>query len=425
MRLIEKVIDLSKEGLIDQAIPMLKDFTEKHPNEHEGAHRYLSLLYIRKGLNEKALETLEKGVKNNPDNLWLKLFLGDILFYDLSNEKRAVEIYEEIYSKFKSPVKSTMSPYRYVLKRLSNYYYKEKEYQKANHYYEKFFEIEPSDFYGSDFIKYSDLLIKLGEPEKALKILKIGIDTHPGEKLLFDFAAAQFPKEQFTFREKKNKGKIDHIEKITVKTKLFREGHDLIKEIDEATKRIRKPGDIITISSCVAAIAEERVIPVDIIKPSLLARCASHLVSQKSVPFGGAAPLANPYAMQVAIEEVGNFKIILAVLLGAVGKLLGKNGVFYKVAGPQSALIDDPPASIPPYDYCIIPGPTNSFGLAKKIKERTGCEAAIIDANDLGNAWAVGYTEKINKNMLEIALSDNPSGNEDQGTPIVIVRGLF
>jgi hypothetical protein len=62
--------------------------------------------------------------------------------------------------------------------------------------------------------------------------------------------------------------------------------------------------------------------------------------------------------------------------------------------------------------------------MSKKIQKITGMRAAVIDANDAGIAWAIGYTEGIDKEKLEIALSDNPAGNEDQQTPIIIVRGL-
>jgi hypothetical protein len=37
----------------------------------------------------------------------------------------------------------------------------------------------------------------------------------------------------------------------------------------------------------------------------------------------------------------------------------------------------------------------------------------------------VGYTGSVDRLKLETALSDNPAGNEDQQTPIVLVRGLI
>jgi hypothetical protein len=127
--------------------------------------------------------------------------------------------------------------------------------------------------------------------------------------------------------------------------------------------------------------------------------------------------------MQVLVEEVGTVRVWLAALAGVVGKLLGRKGWFYLVAGPQSALIDDVPGSLPPYDYYVIMGPADPPGLAQRVADALGCEAAVVDANDRQVAWAVGYSRGVDRRRLEVLMSDNPAGNQDQQTPVVIVRG--
>ena len=425
MNAVEKARVLKNEGKIDEAIALLENFVKENKKERIGAHKLLSDLYLKKGENEKAIETLQSALKHNPDNKWLYLMLGDLFYFDLKDSENAKKVYKEGLSTFAHPVKTTMSPYRYFLKRLTTIFYDEDNLQEAEKYYELFIALEPSDFYASDFLKYADVLLKLGEKDKAKEILTLGIKTHPGYKKLYDFAKANFPEEEFPYREKKARAnKYPDVKKIPIKTPLIREGDDLYAIVDKYTKDIRKPGDIITVSSCVAAMCEERSVTVDTIFPSKLAKFLSRFVSHKDVPFGGAAPLVNPAAMEIAIRESGVFRIMLAAIAGAVGKILHKSGWFYTVAGAQAALIDDPPAAIPPFDYAVIPGPKDSFAVSEKIKEITGCEAAIIDANDIGNAWAVGYSSGVNKKLLEDVLSDNPAGNEDQQTPIVIVRNL-
>jgi tetratricopeptide (TPR) repeat protein len=424
MNVIERCKVLIKEKNQNEAIKILEEFVNENEHEQIGAHRLLSQIYKDCSDKDKAIDVLEKGIQHNPTNLWFHLMLGDLFYFDFKDIKSSIEVYERLLSKFKKAEKSTMSPYRYVLKRLSNIYYETGALDKAKKYFEMFITIEPSDFYASDFKKFTEILLKLGFKERAKEVIKTGVRTHPGDKDLFNFAKGYFPEEEFEFREKNRRGLIQNVKKIPVKTRLIREFDNIYEIVDEFTKNIRQEGDIITISSCVAAMTEGRIYSVDTIKPSALAKLVSRFVSQKSVPFGGAAPLANPYAMEIAIKECGTLKIIIAAIAGIIGKILGKKGWFYIVAGPQSALIDDPPASIPPYDYAVIPGPENSFEISRKIKEKTGCRSAVVDANDLGDAWAVGYSEGIDKNNLEIALSDNPAENEDQRTPIVIVRGL-
>ena len=98
--------------------------------------------------------------------------------------------------------------------------------------------------------------------------------------------------------------------------------------------------------------------------------------------------------------------------------------MFYRLAGEQAALIDDMPGAIPPFDYYVVLGPKNSRNTCYAIKELTGHEAAVVDANDLQIAWAVGVSEPLLKKPIENALSDNPAGNGDQRTPIIILRPL-
>lgn len=424
MEIIEKARELEDRGEFHEAIDLLEDYIEKNKSEKIGAHRLLSRLYLKIGDRNKAIAVLEDAIKSNPQNLWYYLMLGDLFYFYLNDTERAIPVYEKGLSFFVKPEKSTMSPYRYFLKRLSNIYYDMDDKEKALKRYEAFFILEPSDFYASDFIKFADLLISFGFDDRAKDVLHIGVKTHPGELKLYNFAKEKFPNEVFPFKEKRRRGSIEGVEKILIKTPILKEGDDIYKTIDDFTKDIRKDGDIITISSCVAAICEGRFVTVDTITPSALAKFVSQFVSHKNLPFGGAAPLANPYAMEIAIREAGALKIAFAALIGGIGKLLGKSGWFYRVAGPQSAMIDDPPGSIPPYDYSIVLGPKDSFEIARKIQKISGLQAAVIDANDSGIAWAVGYTEGVDKEKLETALSDNPAGNEDNQTPIVIVRGL-
>lgn len=115
-------------------------------------------------------------------------------------------------------------------------------------------------------------------------------------------------------------------------------------------------------------------------------------------------------------------RTLAAAAAGALGKLLGKKGWFYVVGGRDAGQIDDVLGSLPPYDYYVIMGPQDPCGLSRRIAQQLGCEAAIVDANDLGVAWAVGYSRGVDPKWLEDVMSTNPAGNQEQQTPIVLVR---
>ena len=48
----------------------------------------------------------------------------------------------------------------------------------------------------------------------------------------------------------------------------------------------------------------------------------------------------------------------------------------------------------------------------------------MVDANHLSGAWVVGASEGVDRDWLTRVLADNPAGNEDEGTPVVLVRPL-
>lgn len=409
---------LIKKGDFELGEIILKEGIAKF-QKFNGIYRELSQLYLRKGEIEKAIETIKLAKENNKKNYWLNLVLGDLYYYEKKDLENALKEYEELLNRkdvnFSSDVKS---PARYLFKRLSRIYYEKKDYIKAFDYYKKFYELKPSNFYEKDFLYFGEVLYNLGRVEEAKNIWVEGIRRRRGN--IIKRGVKKFGID--LGEEEKIEIKDDYI-RIPIKTELITERTDIFSVIKNRTQGILKKGDIITVASAVAAIADGRVFSVETINVSFLANFLSKFVSRnKNNPFATTAPLSNPYAMQIAIEEAGVIRILIASILGFFGKLFGIRGIFYRIAGKVVTQIDDMPASMPPYDYYVISGVHDSKKFLQKIKEITGCEACIVDANDLGIAWVVDSTDGVNKKEVEEALSDNPQGNEDFQTPIVIIR---
>ena len=137
---------------------------------------------------------------------------------------------------------------------------------------------------------------------------------------------------------------------------------------------------------------------------------------------GKIGPLHSPEGMQGAILECGMPRVLAGAVAGAVGKLIGRRGWFYRVTGPQAAMIDDVAACIPPFDHHMVYGPRDPDRLAAQLADSLGCSVAIVDANHLTGAWAVGASKGVDRAWVEAALADNPAGNEDEQTPMVILR---
>lgn len=210
-------------------------------------------------------------------------------------------------------------------------------------------------------------------------------------------------------------------QRIWVKTHIINAQDDIIDVVEKYTKEFLRDNDIVTIAESVVAITQGRAIPITQIKPNLLARILWRFV--RKVPYG--IGLRSPYSMQMAIEEIGWLRILLAALVSAFGKLLGRRGDFYKIAGKQAAMIDAAHTSgVKDFYECVIMGPKDPEIVARKIAHRIYHPVAIVDANDISGCWVVGASDGVCAKVVEGVMADNPAGQDDSLTPIIIIRAI-
>ncbi len=223
-----------------------------------------------------------------------------------------------------------------------------------------------------------------------------------------------------------NKNKKEFIEvdgvkyaRYAVKTCVVKKGDDVCEVIKKYAGPHLQKGDTVFISEKMVACTQGRAIPLDEIKPRKLAKFLSSHVYKNP----GGIGLAMPETMEMALRECGVFRILVASACGVIGKLLGKRGWFYIVAGRKAASIDGPCSyTIPPYNHYVVLGPANPDDEAKKISKAIGgTRVLIVDVNDLGGE-ILGSSEKVDKPFWCKVLKDNPLGQSDQCTPCGIIR---
>lgn len=133
--------------------------------------------------------------------------------------------------------------------------------------------------------------------------------------------------------------------------------------------------------------------------------------------------LGIPETMEYALQECGTLRILFAAFISAIGKLLGKRGWFYKVAGSKAKSIDGPTSgTIPPYNHYVVLGPKEPDKVAAEIKERIGFEVCIVDINDLDGDILGASSAAIDKKLYARILKDNPLGQGHQQTPMGLIR---
>jgi len=210
--------------------------------------------------------------------------------------------------------------------------------------------------------------------------------------------------------------------RIPIKTHLITPEDNLDEIIKKYLKDFLEKDDIVFIAEKIIAILQNRAYPLVKIKPTKFAILLSRFVSKKP----GGIGLAMPETMQVAIEEVGSFRIFLALIGAAITKPFGIKGLFYIIAGDGARAVDGPtPNTIPPYNQYVVKGPKNPGKIAEKIANIIKRPTAIIDANDRGiRILGMSKSLKIRKKILQKILKDNPLGQSSQSTPIGILRPI-
>ena len=207
--------------------------------------------------------------------------------------------------------------------------------------------------------------------------------------------------------------------RIPVKTHLITKEDDMADVVVRYPKPLMREGDILFISEKAVACTQSRAIPMEDIKPRKLAVTLSRYVTKTPAGIG----LGIPETMEMALQECGTLRILFAAFCSVIGKILGKKGWFYIVAGPKARGIDGPTeGTIPPYDHYVVLTPADPMGTAKRLAQALGHPVAIVDINDLG-ANILGFSEKKpTLDWLARALGDNPLGQGSESTPMGILR---
>ena len=207
--------------------------------------------------------------------------------------------------------------------------------------------------------------------------------------------------------------------RIPVKTHVITKEDRIVDVVKKYVQEVVKEKDIVFISEKAVAITQGRAFPVNEIKPRPLARFLSKYVTKTPAGIG----LGIPETMEMALRECGVIRILFAAVVSAIGKLFGRKGDFYRVAGYKAASIDGPTHNtLPPYNKYVVLGPENPDKVAKEISESVKAEVAIVDLNDFGGSILGTSNPDIDRTALQGILRDNPLGQCSEQTPIGIIR---
>ena len=202
---------------------------------------------------------------------------------------------------------------------------------------------------------------------------------------------------------------------LPVRTPIVRPKDDLVGIVARAVHGIARPGDVVAISESAVAIAQGEFVAAERVRPSRLA----YALSRRA---GALATMSQPESVQLVIDRAGHWKVLYATLLHVLGRATGRRGAFYEVMGEDVAAFDGYTGTMPPYEQAIVFSPSDPAAFARAFAQRTNVACAVVDANDLEKAKVLGASAGLNGARVEAALLDNPHGNSDEQTPVVVLK---
>jgi len=223
-----------------------------------------------------------------------------------------------------------------------------------------------------------------------------------------------------------NPGKEEIIEvdgekyrRLCIRTHVITDADKLTDVVMKYAAPFLEGSDVLFITEKAVACTQKRAIPMKDIHPRPLAKLLSRFVLK--TPYG--IGLGIPETMEMALRECGTPRILLAAFVSAIGKLIGKRGWFYKVAGDKARAIDGPcDFTIPPYNEYVVLGPADPDKVAEEVSAATGFPTLITDINDLGGNILGCWPAELDRSLYVKILRDNPLGQKSQSTPMGIIR---
>src|SRR3990170_26643 len=168
--------------------------------------------------------------------------------------------------------------------------------------------------------------------------------------------------------------------RLPIKTHKIDFGEDLSYLLEKYARPELKKGDWVAISEKVVSVCQNNVRHLSTVRTGWLAKLIVKGVKKYPNDIG----FSRPEKMQVAVERSGRLRMILAVILGSLGKIFGIKGIFWIVAGKRVAEIDGfNPDAMYPYTEYVMLTPDDPQGLCEDLEKRVGYPVAIVDGNNI------------------------------------------
>jgi hypothetical protein len=208
-------------------------------------------------------------------------------------------------------------------------------------------------------------------------------------------------------------------ERIAVRTRMVKFGDDLDALVRDYVTPLAQPGDWIALSEKVVSVCQNNVRHISTVKVGRLAR----LIVKGVKKYPEDIAWEHPAKMQAAIDMAGYPRMLTALVVGGITRLFGRHGDFWRIAGRVSEIDGFNPRAMWPYtEYAILP-PRDPEKTGQRIEDQLGIANTIIDGNNIDvKIISVSRKLPVDAAAARLILLDNPMGQDEELTPIILVR---
>lgn len=218
----------------------------------------------------------------------------------------------------------------------------------------------------------------------------------------------------------KNGRKYD---RFAIQTHFVEVGENQAELVRRYVLPLAQKGDLLSFGAKVMAMCTRNVKTRDEVKPGFWAKRLWRFAGINTTGVG----MHEPYKLQLVIDMCGLPRVLFAALISAVTRPFGVHGLFYKICGKGVGGIDGFyfRSSFDRYKELALINPPNPAELCNQLEKDTGIPVVLMDANDLEQNQ-LGKCDDFPLSDAEIqdAMADNPSGQGDELTPLILIRPL-
>lgn len=210
-------------------------------------------------------------------------------------------------------------------------------------------------------------------------------------------------------------------DRFAIRTHFVEVGESQSDLVEKYVRPLYRDGDVLSFGAKVMAMCTKNVFTREQVKPGFFANLMWRFAGSNSTGIG----MHEPYKLQLVINACGLPRVLLAAFLSAVTRPFGIKGLFYKVCGKGVAGIDGfyERSDFKRYHDLALINNDNADELCTELYEKTGIPVVLMDANDFDQN-ILGKSEgfPLSDQQIREALHDNPSGQGDELTPLILVR---